>query len=289
MGTEVVMALRPSQLGEPAGGAVAGGAVAGGRRALTVDRAHLGTPEEAWQASGRLGTIAPLALRAWRRVVVVAPHPDDEILGAGGLIGTLTAGGTPIEIVAVTDGEGSHPGSRVAAAVDLPARRAAERAEALRRLTGLRAPHPRLGITRLGLPDSAVAAHEDALRARLTGLVRADDLLVAPWAHDGHRDHDSAGRAALHAGEVRGCDVISYLVWAWHWADPEAADDIPWASCRRLPLSRRDAARKRWATVAFVSQIRALGPEGADGPVLPDAVLRRSWRRSEIFAVRPPP
>jgi hypothetical protein len=39
------------------------------------------------------------------RAVGVAPHPDDEILGAGGLVRALTLAGTRVEIWAVTDGE----------------------------------------------------------------------------------------------------------------------------------------------------------------------------------------
>jgi LmbE family N-acetylglucosaminyl deacetylase len=255
---------------------------AGPSTPLTVDDRHLGTPEVAWQRSGRLGAVAPLLVEPWPRVVVVVPHPDDEVLGAGGLIGRLVARGTPVEIVAVTDGEGSHPGSPAAAGVDLPARRAAERAEALRRLTGGTLP-----LTRLGLPDGAVAAHEDQLRATLAGLLGPDAVCLAPWCHDGHPDHDSVGRAALDAGAAQRCDVLGFMVWTWHWADPDG-EDVPWSRCRRLELTRREVARKRWATAAFDSQTRPLGPDPLDGPVLPDAVVRRSWRRAELFVVGPP-
>jgi LmbE family N-acetylglucosaminyl deacetylase len=45
-------------------------------------------------------------------VMVLAPHPDDETLGCGGLITELTAKGRPPVVVVVTDGTGSHPASR---------------------------------------------------------------------------------------------------------------------------------------------------------------------------------
>ena len=247
--------------------------------ALIVGDDHPGTPEAAWQASGRIEATASLTLRPWRRAVVVAPHPDDEVLGAGGLIGTLLGVGTPVEIIAVTDGEGSHPGSPAAAGTDLRSSRAAERTEALRRL-GHRPPP----VLRLGLPDAAVADHEEELGVMLAARLGPGDLCVAPWVRDGHPDHDSTGRAAVAAGSAQDCDVLGYLVWAWHWATPEGGD-IPWAACRQLRLTRREAARKRWATAAFRSQIRPLGPHPDDGPVLPDAVLRRSWRRRELFVV----
>jgi LmbE family N-acetylglucosaminyl deacetylase len=249
------------------------------RPSLTVDEDHLGTPEAVWQRSPRLRATPGFVVKPWRRVVVVAPHPDDEVLGAGGLIRRVMDNGTDVEVVAVTDGEASHPGSPAAGAIDLRARRHAERGEALRRLTGLEPP-----VARLGLPDGGVAAHEAELTAALAAVLGPDDLCVAPWARDGHPDHDSAGRAALAAGASASCEVVGYLVWAWHWARPEG-DDLPWSACRSLALTGRESARKRWAAAAFTSQLRPLGPDPRDGPVLPDGVVRRSWRRTETFVV----
>jgi hypothetical protein len=75
---------------------------------------------------------------------------------------------------------------------------------------------------------------------------------------------------------------LSYLVWALHWADPEGSE-IPWPSCRRFDMTKRDTARKRWATASFRSQIRPLGPLPEDAAVLPSHVLRRHWQSYEMF------
>ncbi|MFN8543420.1 MAG: PIG-L family deacetylase [Candidatus Binatia bacterium] len=48
----------------------------------------------------------PLVLPPLPRVLVVAPHPDDETIAAGGLITRLTARGAPVTVVFVTDGDG---------------------------------------------------------------------------------------------------------------------------------------------------------------------------------------
>ena len=42
------------------------------------------------------------------RVVVVAPHPDDEVLAAGGLMRWMACRGREVLVVGVTDGEASH-------------------------------------------------------------------------------------------------------------------------------------------------------------------------------------
>ncbi len=44
-------------------------------------------------------------------IVVLAPHPDDESLGCGALLAAAFAG-KGARVVCLTDGSGSHPGSR---------------------------------------------------------------------------------------------------------------------------------------------------------------------------------
>jgi len=47
--------------------------------------------------------LRPLTLRACRRIVVVAPHPRDEIRAAGGLLRRLAARHTSVDVLSVTD------------------------------------------------------------------------------------------------------------------------------------------------------------------------------------------
>src|ERR1700757_119645 len=85
--------------------------------------------------------------------LVLAPHPDDETLGAGGLIARLCRAAVPVTIVAITDGEGAYADTPHLGAV-----RVLEQNEALRRL-GV----PERRIRRLRLPDRNVSAYEDQL------------------------------------------------------------------------------------------------------------------------------
>ena len=70
-----------------------------------------GTPDASWQAWGGLQDLPPVSAAALvppgRRAVIVAPHPDDEVLACGGLLQMLAAQGSPMVLVAVTDGTGS--------------------------------------------------------------------------------------------------------------------------------------------------------------------------------------
>jgi LmbE family N-acetylglucosaminyl deacetylase len=243
---------------------------------LVVDELNPGTDEQTWLSASQLASLPLLGERRPRRLVVVAPHPDDEVLGAGGLLQYMTSVGVEAVLVAVTDGEASHPGDR-AFGQDLSAIRAIETQVALIRL-GIGSTR----VERLGFADGSVADRCHDLTDHLRCMLEPDDLCVAPWRRDGHPDHDATGVAAVSAARSIRTPILEYLVWAWHWATPESTD-VPWHRCGRLELGRRQAARKRWATHAFTTQIRPFGPDHDGRPLLPDSVLRRFWRPFEIF------
>jgi LmbE family N-acetylglucosaminyl deacetylase len=225
----------------------------------------LGTDDSVWLASAELRDLDPYALQppASGRVVVVAPHPDDEVLGAGGAIATLAARGTRILLVAVTDGEASVP----------------DRVEELRRVRPLESARAAatLGTTpyatyALRLPDGQVRAED--VEVALVLLLEPGDLVLAPWSHDGHPDHDQVGMAAERACQEVGASLLAYLVWAWHWAQPS---EIPWEKARRVELDDVTAWRKREAVQSFTSQLT--GSE----PVLSASTVRRLTRDFEVF------
>jgi LmbE family N-acetylglucosaminyl deacetylase len=54
-----------------------------------------------------------LAVEPGARLLVVTPHPDDEVLGAGGLMQAVRAGQGTVRVVYLTDGEGFPAGARI--------------------------------------------------------------------------------------------------------------------------------------------------------------------------------
>src|SRR6202044_4049231 len=71
--------------------------------------------------------VAPQA----RKILVVAPHPDDESLGCGGLISLSAQAGSSVYIGFVTDGAASHRNSTAWSPVRLAAQREQEASRAL--------------------------------------------------------------------------------------------------------------------------------------------------------------
>lgn len=236
-----------------------------------------GTDEGTWRAWPAPAGWPVLALDGWARAVpplVVAPHPDDEVLGVGGLVTML---GGDVEIAVVTDGEASHPDSTVHSRAELAAIRRAETVTAC----GLLGVVP-AAIDHLGHPDGGVdeAALTDALTARLA----AGRWCVTTWRGDGHPDHEAVGRAAAVACRRTGATLLEFPVWTWHWAGPDHPG-VPWHRARRVDLTEAAGSAKRNAVDAFRSQVLPLGPAPADAAILPPNVLARFARPYETVFV----
>jgi len=191
------------------------------------------------------------------RVVVLAPHPDDEVLGAGALLRWLHGEGVPTTVVAVTDGEASHARSAVISPAALRRVRAEERDAALSALGVAPA------LVRLGLPDGAVTAHRAALTEAIGGLVDVRTTVVAPWRVDGHPDHDAVGHAAAIAADHRGASLWEVAIWAKVRRPIAAA-----IGARHLVPDAASDTAKRAAAACFRTQVRPLGPAEEDGPVV---------------------
>jgi LmbE family N-acetylglucosaminyl deacetylase len=231
-----------------------------------------GTPEHAWDAWPELRQLPTVDPAAWPGVVVVAAHPDDEVLGAGGTMAILAAAGVPVRLVAVTDGEGSHPDADPAV---IARTRVAETAAAFG-LLGVSG----IEVVRLGFPDTGLAGREDELAGILAELCAGFGVCLAPWEADAHADHEAAGRAARRAGHRAGAQVLTYPIWMWHWGRP-GDRRVPWDRACQVRLPAGTAARKRAAIEAFTSQLTDRGPD--TGPVLPAQIVAHFTRTEEVL------
>jgi len=236
-----------------------------------------GTPEATWQEWPALHTFPALELAGCTRALLVAPHPDDEVLGCGGLLRLLHQRGVRTEIVAVTDGGASHPDSPTVRPEELAVLRRTESRRALARL-GL----GDVPVRRLGCADGAVAeAVVTARLADLLGETTASTWCLATWRGDGHPDHEAVGRATTRACAQTGARLLEYPIWTWHWAAP-GDPRVPWDRARAVSLDAATRAAKLAAVDCFDSQIRPLSAHPADQVVLDGATLRRLTRDFEV-------
>ena len=206
-----------------------------------------------------------------RSCLVVAPHPDDETLGAGATIMRKVYAGTPVHLVVATDGSKSPPGDPA----QVTALRSAELSAACEVL-GL----TERDVTRLPFVDAELVGCEEALAgaiAEVVAAVRPDEVLVTA-EDDPHEDHAIVGTATRRALAGTGIRLLTYPIWQF---------DRPvllWHEWRRgrPELVRTDGYRdrKRRAVAAYPSQMAARNddPEG-----LRPNFLRNFDRPFELF------
>jgi LmbE family N-acetylglucosaminyl deacetylase/SAM-dependent methyltransferase len=258
---------------------------------------NAGTGEDVWQAADWPGRARALVLAGCARLIVLAAHPDDETLGAGGLMAAASSAGIPVTVIIATNGEASHPRSPTHTPADLAEIREVEVVAAVRVLAA------EARVRFLHLPDGDLAQHrnsleeaiwEEILRApaegedteEAPGSPGADTWLVAPWRVDGHPDHDVAGAAAELATRRTGARLLEYPIWAWHWSTPadgiwpdDSGDTVRWT----FQLDETTAAAKRVALAEHRSQVQDLSDRPGDEAIVQPGFAAHFDRDYEVF------
>jgi len=224
--------------------------------------------------------IDPAVLMRDRPLLVISPHPDDESLGCGGLIGWAAAHRLSVTIVFLTDGERSHEGSREFPRETLARLR---RAEAI-------AAAARLGVERhqlhfLGLPDGSMSHMDDdaleAIRFSLLGLVAGATPLICVTARtDPHGDHQAAWLIATSLARYCDAEALSFPVWTWS-LDPHRWIATPARRAWRLPL--HNAADKQAAIAAHCSQLGKVVHDARSSFAIPAYLLDIACHDHEVL------
>lgn len=200
------------------------------------------------------------------RALVLAPHPDDEVLGPGGTVAKLADGGTDVSVLIVTKG--------------MPPEFDSSTVETVR--TEARAAQALLGVKSTLFLDFP-AADLDTIPHRDTNRAFADifeslrpDLLLIPFNGDLHRDHQRTFLSAMVAARPSP-PGSPRLIWAYETLS-ETNWNAPLLTPTFAPQVFVDISgyldRKLAAIRAYSSQIRSAPHERSCGAVSALAVLR---------------
>jgi LmbE family N-acetylglucosaminyl deacetylase len=152
------------------------------------------------------------------RVLVVAPHMDDEVIGPGGTILRHVRAGSEVAVVFASDGGADSVG------VDRAQYVATRKDEAM--LAARQMGTEVVGF--LDHPDGDLCLRERELAADLLRTISefGPDQLFVPFPTDHHRDHQATAAATAHAVRRAGWrgDVWAYEAWSPLW--PNVSVDI---------------------------------------------------------------
>lgn len=203
-------------------------------------------------------------------IVIVAPHPDDEVLGCGGLIARLVDEGKFPHIILLTGGEASH-----CQCCSIPAGKIIE----ARRHLALEA----AGI--LGLPESNIhfldypdgyIAYEHVETDKLLTLLQ--DLnpkkVLIPHKGEGWPDHVNAAKIIKRVCNV---PIIEYCVWMWYYN----VWHLDWKNAAVLKMSSSEHKTKLSAVDAYISPLAPCGKPWSG--VLPKLFVNASRSNVELY------
>lgn len=208
--------------------------------------------------------ILPLKLTEESRVLVFAPHPDDETLATGGLLQMALGAGAALKVIFTTDGDNNPWMQRIAerrwniGSLEQTRWGEVRRREALTALNelGVEAHHAEFwGYPDQGLTKLLLSGKEEPLE-RLSSQIGAwrPTLLVIPSLRDLHPDHN-AFAVLIHLARMRlpsdqpPHTILSYVIHS-HGVQPFTGNLI------EIPLNAQQQERKKRALLCHATQLQ---------------------------------
>lgn len=224
-----------------------------------------------------------------QRLLIIAPHMDDEILGCGGSI-LLHEDKSKIHCVYATDGSRSPaPLLPWTGSVD-PNIGEIRRREALQAMHEVGVPQDNLVF--LNFPDGALSRNIRGFRSRLSHEITRIDpsIVLAPFRYDLHSDHVAVNRCAraILSREKRDRLLLEYIVY-YRWrliGSGDVRSMIP--ESRFLTVSTKSvAAGKSSAIYRYRSQTETLS-DWQDQPILTARNIADRCGEDEFFLLSNP-
>ncbi len=154
----------------------------------------------------------------FKTALVIAPHPDDEAFGCGGLIARKRLDGQPMHIVFLTDGSASHPEHPTLTPTVLAHLRQQEARDSLNKLGVDSATIHFLGIQdgTLAHLSASGAANTTERLSQFLQSIKPDEVFL-PCRNDGSSEHEAAFlliQAALTKASPQP-RVLEFPIWSW--------------------------------------------------------------------------
>lgn len=207
-------------------------------------------------------------------ILIIAPHPDDEVIGCGGLIARQVAEGRMPHVIVMTGGEGSHRGCCQMTGEEIKDARRGLTRKALAVL-GVTEDH----IHELGFPDGGIGegCHKEMEKLKaLIETLKPETVLVPHWG-EGWLDHVNTAKMVkrMVAGKA---EVWEYCVWMWYYNVWRGLD---WKNAAVLTMTPEEHRLKQEAMDAY---IRPLAPCGKPwSGVLPEVFVKAHQGKRELY------
>ncbi|HIE60085.1 MAG TPA: hypothetical protein EYP82_09285, partial [Hydrogenothermaceae bacterium] len=147
-----------------------------------------------------------IELKDFKKVLVLVPHPDDELLGCGGLLLKFKSLGTKVHLVLFTKGESLKSTYDKKSLMEI-------------RVKEFRKSISKLGISSYEIfdfPDGQLEKYEKDIKRIITKLIDSynPDTVILPFIFDPHKDHSVIGKVGFEI--YKSNPHINFLMYLVH-------------------------------------------------------------------------
>ena len=212
------------------------------------------------------------------KILIIAPHPDDEVLGCSGLIQRLLSEGKRVDVVILSGGGKSHAGCcSIEESTLIESRRNLSRRAV--KVLGLPLEH----LHFLDYPDGSIAfdcAETEKLKTLIDRL--SPKTIFIPHKGEGWSDHLAAGEIVKNLiGKDSEIELYEYCVWFWYYN----VWNIDWKNACVLKMNRQEHTVKNRAIDTYIQPVAPCGRPWSG--VLPKVFVKANrWNRELYFTLR---
>lgn len=209
------------------------------------------------------------------KAIIVAPHPDDEVLGCSGLIQRMIENGKQVHVVILSGGGKSHQDCcHIDESTLIDSRRNLSRKAA--EIIGL----PLNQLHFLDYPDGRISYNNPETQ-RLQTLIEeiSPDVIFIPHKGEGWNDHIEAGKIIREFIRTKTTPIqlYEYCVWFWYYN----VWNIDWKNAFVLKMNQREHQMKLKAIDAYVKPLAPCGKPWSG--VLPRIFVKANQWNCELY------
>lgn len=218
-----------------------------------------------------------ISLEIKDKVLIVAPHPDDEVLGCSGLIQRLLSEGKRVDVAILSGGGKSHAGCcSIEESTLVESRRNLSRRAA--KVLGLPLEH----LYFLDYPDGSIAfdcAETEKLKTLIERL--SPKAIFIPHKGEGWSDHLAVGEIVKNLiGKDSEIELYEYCVWFWYYN----IWNIDWKNACVLKMNRQEHTVKNRAIDTYIQPVAPCGRPWSG--VLPKVFVGANrWKKELYFEI----
>lgn len=212
------------------------------------------------------------------QTIIVAPHPDDEVIGCGGLISRLISNGITPHIIIMTGGEKSHSNCCSLKDEEIKAARRQLTCNALH-ILGIPSDH----IHELNFPDGEISPNDLRNITELRQIINKlspNNILVPHWG-EGWPDHVNSAQIIKKIAPAN-CQIWEYCVWVWYY---NVWRGLNWENASVLKMSKKERILKIKAMETYTAPLAPCGHPWSG--TLPHIFLQANqWKKELYFIVK---